>query len=305
MHKHSPAYQRLVKGLFRNRYPEEDAPGAYRRALENTARLFTVPKDIALRADTIAGVPAEWIEPLNARGDAVLLYLHGGGYYMGGIETYRHYVARFAQITGLRTVHIDYRLAPEHPFPAAVNDAAAVFRALHDGAMKADRIVIAGDSAGGGLTLATLLALRDARHPLPAAAAVIAPWTDLTNSGASAEARRDRDPVLGRMRTRSHAAWYAGDAPRDHPLVSPLFADLAGLPPLLIHIGTEDILFDDAVRFADRAKAQGAPADLEIWDGMVHVWHYYAEWIPEGRDAIRRIGVFFDGHLGPGTAAKP
>jgi len=298
MTQHSPAYRRLVKGLFRNTYPEVDAPAPYRRALESTARLFTIPKDVALRADTIAGVPAEWIDPAKARDDALLLYLHGGGYYMGGIETYRHYVARFAQITGLRTVHIDYRLAPEHPFPAAIDDAVAVFNALRATTLPADRIVIAGDSAGGGLTLATLLALRDAGHPLPRAAAAIAPWTDLTNSGASVQTHRDRDPVLGRMRTRSHAAWYAGDAPPDHPLVSPLFADLSGLPPLLIHVGTEDILLDDATRFADRAKAHGASADLEIWDGMIHVWHYYAEWIPEGRDAIRRIGEFFAGHLG-------
>lgn len=297
MPKHSAAYQRLVKGLFRNNYPAVDAPGPYRQALRDTARLFTIPKDVAIRPDTIAGVSAEWIEPVNARDDALLLYLHGGGYYMGSIETYRHYVARFAQIAGLRTVHIDYRLAPEHPFPAAIEDTTAVFNALNTHAIPGNRIVIAGDSAGGGLTLATLLALRDAGDALPRAAAVIAPWTDLTNSGGSLETHRDRDPVLGRMQTKSHAAWYAGDTPLDHPLVSPLFADHAGLPPTLIHIGTEDILLDDATRFADRAKAQGAPVDIEIWDGMVHVWHYYAEWIPEGRDAIRRIGEFFAGHL--------
>lgn len=298
MAEHSAAYRRLVKGLFRNKYPDEDAPEPYRRALEATARLFTIPENLELRADTIAGVPAEWIEPANARPDALLLYLHGGGYYMGGIESYRHYVTRFAQITALRTVHIDYRLAPEHPFPAAIEDATAVFNALAKNTLPADRIVIAGDSAGGGLTLTTLLALRDAGAALPKAAAAIAPWTDLTFSGASTETHRERDPVLGRMQTRSHPAWYAGETPRDHPLVSPLFADLAGLPPLLIHVGTEDILLDDATRFADRAKAHGTAADLEIWDGMIHVWHYYAEWIPEGRDAIRRIGEFFAGHLG-------
>jgi monoterpene epsilon-lactone hydrolase len=287
----------LVKGLFRNKYPDEDAPGPYRRALDETARLFTIPENLVLRPDTIAGVPAEWIGPSNARSDVLLLYLHGGGYYMGGIASYRHYVARVAQITGLRTVHIEYRLAPEHPFPAAIDDATAVFKALAKNTVPADRIVIAGDSAGGGLTLATLLAVRDAGHALPKAAAAIAPWTDLTFSGASIETHRHRDPVLGRMQTRSHAGWYAGDTPRDHPLVSPLFADLTGLPPLLIQIGTEDILFDDAIRLADRAKQQRADLELEIWDGMVHVWHYYAEWIPEGRDAIRRIGEFFSQHL--------
>lgn len=297
MQKHSAAYQRLVKGLFRNKYPSVDAPEPYRKALLDTARLFTIPKDVTLRADTIAGVPAEWIEPANARSDALLLYLHGGGYYMGSIETYRHYVTRVAQITGLRTVHIEYRLAPEHPFPAAVDDATAVFRALQDRVPRSERIVIAGDSAGGGLTLATLLALRDAQGPMPLAAAAIAPWTDLTNSGASYQTHRERDPVLGQMQTRSHAKWYAGNTPLTHPLVSPLFGELSGLPPILIQVGTEDILYDDAIRFAERAKEQHASVDLEIWEGMVHVWHYYAEWIPEGRDAVRRIGEFFTGYL--------
>jgi acetyl esterase/lipase len=297
MRTQSADYRRLVKGLFRFRPPDSDEPGPYRESLEETARLFTVPKEVVCRRDMIAGVPVEWVEPPNARGDALLLYLHGGGYYMGGIATYRHFVARFAQIAGMRALHVDYRLAPEHPYPAAVEDATAVFRALTEFTTPASRIVIAGDSAGGGLTLATLLALRDARHALPRAAAVVSPWTDLTSSGASFTANQAKDPIIGGARTRLVAGWYAGKTPRDHELVSPLFANLAGLPPLLIHVGTEEVLLDDSTRFAERAQGHGVPVTVEVWEGMVHVWHYYAEWIPEGREALGRIAEFFSAHL--------
>lgn len=293
----SAEYRRLVKGLFRFKYPAGGGPGPYREALEKTANLFTVPQDVICRADTIAGVPAEWVEPPNARGDALLLYLHGGGYYMGGISSYRHFVTRFAQIAGMRALHLDYRLAPEYPFPAAIEDTTAVFRVLTESVIPADRIVIAGDSGGGGLTLAALLALRDAGHALPRAAAVISPWTDLTCSGESMRTMQAKDPVIDAARSSDVAGWYAGETPREHPLVSPLFADLRGLPPLLVHVGTDEVLLDDSTRFAERAKAQGAPVNIEVWEDMIHVWHYYAEWIPEAREALAGIARFFAAQL--------
>jgi len=298
MTAHSREYVRLVRGLFRRRYPLSDTVGPYRAVLEQTAKLFTLPPEVAARREVIAGVPVEWIEPPHARPDALLVYVHGGGYYMGGIETYRHYVMRFAQITGLRTVHLDYRLAPEHPYPAAIEDTTALIRALHAKQLTADRMVIAGDSAGGGLTLATLVALRDEGHPLPKAAAVISPWTDLRGEAASIEANRAKDPVLGHARTRISSAWYSGGAPLTHPRVSPLLADFAHFPPLLVQVGTEEILLDDSTQLAERMKSQGAPVEIEIWEGMIHVWHYYAEWIPEGHAGIQRIGEFFALHLG-------
>ncbi len=294
----SAEYRRLVKGLFRFKPPVSDGPAPYREGLEQTARLFTVPKDVVCRPDTIAGVPAEWVEPPNARSDALLLYLHGGGYYMGGISSYRHFVTRFAQIAGMRTLHLDYRLAPEHPFPAAIEDTTAVFRWLAEKVIPAERIVIAGDSGGGGLTLATLLSLRDAGHALPRAAAVISPWTDLTCSGESMRTMQSKDPIIDATRSSHVAGWYAGNTPREHPLVSPMFADLRGLPPLLVHVGTDEVLLDDSTRFAERAKAQGAPVSIEVWEEMIHVWHYYAAWVPEAREALAGIARFFAAQLG-------
>jgi acetyl esterase/lipase len=277
--------------------PQSNEPGPYREALELTAELFTVPGDVECAPETIGGVPAEWCTPPGARDDALLLYLHGGAYCMGSITSYRHYVASFARIAGLRTVHIDYRLAPEHPFPAAVEDATAVFRALAANAMLPERIVIAGDSAGGGLALSTLIALRDAGDVLPRAAAVISPWTDLTCSGASWTENQAKDPVIDGTHAIDNARWYLPHGPLDDGRASPLFADLRGLPPLLVHVGTEEVMIDDSTKFVERARSHGVDAEIEVCEGMVHVWHYYAQWIPEAREAIARIGKFFERRL--------
>jgi acetyl esterase/lipase len=291
--RHSKEYKRLLKGLERHRLPESDVPGPWREDLQRTARLFSMPPDVALERSVIDGVPVEWLIPESAASDGVLVYVHGGGYYMGSIDTYSHYVARLATATGLRTVHMDYRLAPEHPFPMGLNDAeAVVLHMLTEHAAEVP-VVLAGDSAGGGLALATLVALRDAGHPLPAAAALISPWTDLTLSGASFKSNQATDPIIDTTRTRRVVDWYTDGARPDHPLISPLFADLSGLPPLLLLAGGEEVLLDDSSRLAERARMQGVKAELEVSDGMIHVWPYYAEWIPEGEAALGRIAQYF------------
>lgn len=294
----SASYQRLLTGLHRYVPPEvRDHPGPLRTALEQTAELFTVPEGIQFQQETIAGVPAERVEPADTREDALLLYLHGGGYHMGGIETYRHFVGRVAQTTRLRTVHIDYRLAPEHPFPAALDDAVAVVQALIAEQGDARQVVVAGDSAGGGLTLATLLRLRDAGEPLPGAAVLLSPWTDLTCSGASFDANRHLDPVIRTEYAQLAVGWYAAQTSPANPLVSPLFADLAGLPPMLVQVGTAEVLLDDAIRLGKRLREAGVGVELEVWDDMVHVWQYYAQWIPEAQQALDRMAQFFRSRL--------
>jgi len=236
--------------------------------------------------------PAEWLRPPSAAPGRVVLYLHGGGYVIGSSRSHRHLAAAIAGAAGASALLLDYRLAPEHPFPAAVEDATAAYRWLLDQAIAPERIVIAGDSAGGGLTVATLLALREARVPLPAGGVCISPWVDLTCSGASYRTMAAADPIVRRAGVEEMARAYLGATPPRTPLASPLFADLRGLPPLLIHVGSDEVLLDDAVQLAERAKAAGVDATLEIYDRMIHVWHWFMPMLDEAQTAVEAIGRF-------------
>jgi epsilon-lactone hydrolase len=251
-----------------------------------------VAPDVTCEKVSAGGVPAEWISAPGAAADRVILYLHGGGYVIGSINTHRAMIARIARASNARALAIDYRLAPEHPFPAAVEDATAAYRWLLAQGYKPGKIVIAGDSAGGGLTLAALIAIRDSRQPLPAGAVPISPWTDLEGTGESVRTRAAKDPMVTIENLSSSAKQYYGaHDPRD-PLVSPLHADFRGLPPMLIHVGDAEILLDDATRVAARARAAGVQVELEVWDEMPHVWHVFAKILPEGQQAIDKIGKF-------------
>lgn len=240
----------------------------------------------------IGGVPGEWQMPKVSGGDRVLLYLHGGGYAIGSPATHRDMVGAIADAARARAFLLDYRLGPEHPFPGAVEDAVSAYRGLLDAGTQPDHIVIAGDSAGGGLTVATLVSLKEQGLPLPAAGVCISPWADLTLTSKSMHSKADADPLLRPDALRWMGELYlAGQDPKS-PLASPVFADLSGLPPLLIHVGSEEVLLDDATLLNQRAKAAGVDSTLEIWDGMMHVWHLMAAIIPEGKEAIRGIGEF-------------
>ncbi len=251
-----------------------------------------VASDVRCDPIEIGNVHGEWIVAPGAADDRVILYLHGGGYVMGSINTHRAMIARISRAAQARILAIDYRLAPEHPFPAAVDDATTAYRWLLAQGYKPGKITIAGDSAGGGLTFATLVALRDSKVPLPAAAAPISPWTDLAATGESLKTRAKADPMVGDSGLVPMAKHYAGSHDLKHPLVSPLYADLTGLPPLLIHVGDAEILLDDSTRIAERAQAAGVDVTLEVWPEMVHVWHVFAKILPEGQQAIDRIGEF-------------
>jgi epsilon-lactone hydrolase len=260
--------------------------GAMEKVSEHVAR------DVKCEAVSAGGVPAEWIVPPNAANDRVILYLHGGGYVMGSINTHRAMVARIARASQARALAIDYRMGPEHPFPAAVEDATAAYRWLLAQGYKPGKIVISGDSAGGGLTLATLIALRDAGTALPAAAVPISPWADLEGTGASVKTRAATDPMVDQAGLLRMAKMYAGDQDPKNPLISPIHADYRGVPPMLIHVGDAEILLDDSTRVADRAKAAGVKVELEAWPEMFHVWHVFAKILPEGQQAIDRIGSY-------------
>ncbi|MGC1677387.1 MAG: alpha/beta hydrolase [Candidatus Binataceae bacterium] len=251
-----------------------------------------VARDVICTPVDVAGIRAEWVEAPDAAADRVILYLHGGGYVMGSIGTHRAMVARIARASNARALLIDYRLAPEHPFPAAVDDAVAAYRWLVAQGCKSGRIVIAGDSAGGGLALATLLKLRDLGVTLPAAGVGISPWTDLQGTGESVKTKAAIDPMVTQENLAISAkSYYANHDPKD-PLISQIHADFRGLPPLLLQVGESEILLDDATRVAARAKAAGVNVELEIWPEMIHVWHVFAKILPEGQQAIDKLGKF-------------
>src|SRR5262245_21676936 len=255
-----------------------------------------VASDVRCEPVTAGGVKAEWIVPPGADAERVLLYFHGGGYVMGSINTHRAMVARMARAAHARALLLDYRLAPEHPFPAAVEDATAAYRWLLAQGYKPHKIALAGDSAGGGLTLATLLALRDARTPLPACAVPISPWTDAEGTGASVKTKAAKDPMVQEAHLRHYGKLYAGTTDLTHSLISPLHGDYRGIPPLLIQVGEAEIILDDSTRVAERAKQAGVQVDLEVWDEMVHVWHVFAKLLPEGQQAIEKLGSYVIAH---------
>jgi monoterpene epsilon-lactone hydrolase len=221
-----------------------------------------------------------------------VLYLHGGGYVIGSPRSHRHLAAAIASAAAASALLLDYRLAPEHPYPAAVDDATAAYRWLLDQAIAPEHVVIAGDSAGGGLTVATLLALRDARVPLPAGGVCISPWVDLTCGGGSYRTKAGVDPIVGQAGVAEMAKAYLGNVSPRTPLASPLFADLDGLPPLLIHVGSDEVLLDDAVQLAARAKAAGVETTIEVWERMIHVWHWFLPMLDEAHAAVEAIGRF-------------
>lgn len=272
---------------------EAQGPAEVRAALDRQFGAFPSAGAVKCEPVSAGGVNAEWISAPNVNRERVILYLHGGGYAAGSIVSHRELVARLSKAAEARCLAADYRLAPENPFPAAVEDATAAYKWLLDNQRcRPERIAIAGDSAGGGLTVATMVALRDSRTRLPAAAACISPWVDLEVTGGTAESNADVDPLVSREVLQMFTQMYLGARDPRTPLASPLYADLRGLPPMLIQVGSGETLLDDAKRLAERARAAGVTAELEVWPDMPHVWHWCAPMLDDGQRAIERIGEF-------------
>jgi len=294
----SPELEELVAALRRSRDVFPSSISMRRSFQTLQAEKVPIPEGLKVETLTVGNRPADRLSfAEHNHDDGALLYLHGGGYSLCSPFTHRALAANLGRASGLNALVPDYRLAPEDPFPAAIDDAVAAYRWLLDQNMQPERIVIAGDSAGGGLTLATMLTLRDAGDPLPSAAALISPWTDLAMTGESITTRQQDDPMLYRSGLEEHAEMYLGDRDRNHPLASPLYADLTGLPPLIIHVGTAEILVDDATRLADRAQAAGVEVSLHLYEDMMHVWHYFSGMLPESEKAIEQIGQFLKAKL--------
>jgi len=273
--------------------PTDSLTVAERRAqYDRAARVFVTPADVAIERVTAPVRPAEWLTPPSARPATVVLYLHGGGYVIGSPRSHRHLAAAVARASGARALLLDYRLAPENPFPAALDDAVAAYDWLLGRGLDARQVVIAGDSAGGGLAVATLLALRDRGRPRPAAGVCISPWVDLTCSAPSYASKAAVDPIVTQESVTLLAKAYVGVSDVKAPLISPLYADLAGLPPLLVHVGSDEVLLDDALGLAERARKAGVDVTLEEWPAMIHVWHWFQPMLEEAERATQAIGAF-------------
>jgi monoterpene epsilon-lactone hydrolase len=292
----SQAMQDVIDGLRdQQKASASQAPPTLeelRAAFAPAGRLHPVPDDVLVTEVTAGGVPAHWLAAPGADTGRVLLFLHGGGYELGSLRSDGELAARLGRASGMRVLFPEYRLAPEHPFPAAIDDVLAVWRWLRtDQDLSARSIAVAGDSAGGGLAVALLVAIRDAEDALPAAAALMSPTVDLTSSGASMTERADQDPFSTPALLRQLASSYLAGADPKTPLASPLFASLAGLPPLLVLVGTADLLLSDSERLAAAAAQAGVDVTLEVGEGLPHVYPIMLG-TPEAAEATDQIGRF-------------
>ena len=294
-------FVRWVTGRYMQKLDIPNVPvERARQHLETFAKMFlVVSKGVSAESGQLAGIYVDWLRPKGARADKILLYLHGGAYIIGSRRTHRQLVSHMAREAGITAVLPEYRLAPEHPFPAGIDDAVAVYRALLESGYSPQDIVISGDSAGGGLTMATLLSLRHAGDPLPAAAVLLSPFLDVTGSGESATTRADIDPWFNPEDLPVIARYYCPDEKEwRNPLVSPVFANVAGLPPMLIQVGDDEILLSDSTRLADSLKQEGVDVELEVWPNMWHVFQFFVGKMPESRQAIVKIGAYIKRRLG-------
>lgn len=257
-----------------------------------TRKVDQTPAGISLTRCKVGDLWSEWIRASSADPTGTILYLHGGGFVAGCSAAYRNMTSQLAVSSNSSVLVPEYRLAPEHPFPASVEDSIAVYHELIHEGIDPRKLVVMGDSAGGGLCAALLLALRDARSQMPAAAVLISPWTDLTLSGETCRTRASRDPIDRLPVLRQMVELYLGGSDPGAPLASPVFGDLRGLPKTLIQVGDDEVLLSDSTRFFERAKEAGVQVQIEVWPEMWHGWHMSAPALPEANEAIRRIGAF-------------
>lgn len=264
-----------------------------RASYDKAGLAFGMPDGVTVTSTTAGGVPAEWIAPAVGEAGNVLLYLHGGGFALGSFDSHRGMAARIAMALNGWVLLIHYRRAPEHPFPAAVDDALVAYRWLIETGTDPKSLAIAGDSAGGGLTVSTLVAARDAGLHMPAAAVCISPWANLENKGASYAAQAKADPMVRHADLEHWCEAYLGaHTARTNPLASPVNADLKGLPPMLIQTGAAEVLLSDSHLLAERLRAAGVAVELDVWPDMIHVWHWFAPILSEGQAAIDKMAGF-------------
>lgn len=278
---------RFQKWRYRHRHLSLDV---HRRLIDKIGERAKPFEGVSFVEEKVNGLDAEWIIPPTSKKDRVILYFHGGAYQVGSLRSHRHLVSQIAGASQLKALLIDYRLAPEHPFPAGVEDAFLAYQWLLSQGYH--NVYLAGDSAGAGLALACMQKIKQADLPMPTAAILISPWVDLTASHDSIERLANKDPLLSKKALLACANQYVSARYHKDPLVSPLFADLSGFPPLLIQLGALDILLDEGQHLATRAQQAGVKVTLEVWPNMIHVWHMLVGRLPEAQRAIQHIAAF-------------
>jgi monoterpene epsilon-lactone hydrolase len=278
--------------------PRSDDLQQRRRDADARGLAFGLASDVKVEKVSANGVAAEWTSTPGAARDAAILYAHGGGYLFGSLDSHRHLVAELGRAANTVALALDYRLAPEHPFPAPVEDAVAAYRYLLAQGFKPERIAIAGDSAGGGLVVAAMVAIREAGLAQPGCGWCLSPWIDMEALGGSMESKADTDPMVQKAGILEIAKAYLGGADPRSPLAAPLYADLTGIAPLLIQVGAAETLLDDAIRLAQRAGAADVRVDLQVWPEMVHVWPLFWPELDAGKRALDEAGAWIRQALG-------
>ena len=263
-----------------------------RLSYERIMSTLPIDDDIETERVGVNGVAAEWIWAPESDKRRVILYLHGGGYVIGSVRTHRVLLAHLARAAKARVLALDYRLAPEPPFPGPIDDTVNAYQWLLSDGIEPANMAIAGDSAGGGLVVAALVALKSVGEPLPAAGVCISPWSDMESTGGSMMTNSESDPSVSKERLLKLAGIYLNGKNPQAPLASPIHADLTGLPPLLLQVGSIEVLLDDSTMLKEQAHKAGVSVQMEVWDDMPHVWHHYAPILLEARKAISKIGEF-------------
>jgi monoterpene epsilon-lactone hydrolase len=290
--------EKLMQTLRERGLPDGLSLDERRARMEDIGTRFPAPQRASINPVKIAERPAEWVCDPDTDDGRVMLYVHGGGYVQGSLASHRNLVFEIARSMKGKVLNLDYRLAPEHPFPAAVEDTVNAWAELLEMGIDPKKASFGGDSAGGGLVIAALVSARDKGLPMPSCACCISPWTDLVGSGRTMDTKALEDPMVNRAALEFFSDFYADKEDKTHPLISPLFADLAGLPPLLIQVGTAETLLDDSRRLATRARYAGVDVSYAEWEGMPHIWHIFAPLLEKSRKAIIELGEFVERKTG-------
>jgi acetyl esterase/lipase len=288
----SSVFRIFVKYYLGPKFSVNKSVEEHRKVLEGVSKLTLLPSGIKTKLVSIDSVKAEWVSVVNGTDDKIILYLHGGAYTFGSINTHRDIAARLSKYSGFRVLVLDYRLAPEYPYPAAIEDSTNAFRWLIKSGISPRDIAIAGDSAGGNLAVVTMLSLRDNGDPLPRSAVCFSPWIDLEGRGESSASKIDIDPMIKPEWLKYMASFYACENDLKNPLISPIYANLKNLPPILIQVGSDEVLLSDAERLATIATEAGVDVTLDSWKKMWHVWQFFGGAMPEAAKALKEAGNF-------------